>query len=100
MYKRQPIFTSTLTTVAAFIPLLMLNSVAGEYVMSIPAIVIISLSASYIVALIVTPALAYVAFKPNNNRNKKYKMRAFFTYLLDKGIKRKGATIFLSLIHI
>lgn len=93
-----PIFTSTLTTVAAFIPLLMLDSVAGEYVMSVPAIVIISLSASYIVALFVTPALAYVAFKPNNKKNKKHKMKAFFTDLLDKGLKHKGIVIFLTLV--
>lgn len=93
-----PIFTSTLTTVAAFIPLLMLDSVAGEYVISIPAIVIISLSASYIVALFVTPALAYVTFKPNSQRNKKYKIRAFFTYLLDMGLKKKWITVFVTLV--
>ncbi len=93
-----PIFTSTLTTVAAFIPLLMLGSVAGEYVFSIPAIVIISLTASYFVALFVTPALAYIAFKPNNEKVKKHRMRRFFEKLLELGIKKKSITIFITIV--
>ncbi len=93
-----PIFTSTLTTVAAFIPLLMLDSVAGEYVFSVPAIVIISLSASYFVALFVTPALAFIAFKPSNGKSKKHRMRKFFGKMLDMGLKKKSITIAITLI--
>ena len=93
-----PIFTSTLTTVAAFIPLLMLDSVAGEYVFSVPAIVIIALSASYFAALFVTPALAYISFKPSNDKAKKHKMRMFFGKLLDMGLRKKSITIAITLI--
>ncbi|NLN48259.1 MAG: efflux RND transporter permease subunit [Clostridiales bacterium] len=93
-----PIFTSTLTTVAAFIPLLMLDSVAGEYVFSVPAIVIIALSASYFAALFVTPALAYISFKPSNDKTKKHRMRIFFGKLLDMGLRKKSITIAITLI--
>ncbi len=93
-----PIFTSTLTTVAAFIPLLMLDSVAGEYVFSVPAIVIIALSASYFVALFVTPALAYATFKPSNDKNKNHRIRKFFEKLLVMGLKKKWLTITVSII--
>lgn len=91
-----PVFTSTLTTVAAFIPLLMLNSVAGEYVISVPLIVIISLSASYITALFVTPSLAYIFFKPSKDRKHNYSARKFFMSLLDKALKRRGRAVALS----
>ena len=93
-----PVFTSTLTTVAAFIPLLMLDSVAGEYVMSVPLIVIISLSASYMTALFVTPSLAYIFFKPGKEKNKKHLMRKLFMSLLDGAIKRRKLTVVLSLV--
>ncbi len=93
-----PIFTSTLTTVAAFIPLLMLDSVAGEYIFSVPAIVIIALSASYFVALFLTPALAYAAFKPSKEKIKKHRIRSFFEKLLNLGLKKKKLTITLTLI--
>ena len=93
-----PIFTSTLTTVAAFIPLLMLDSVAGEYVFSVPAIVIISLTASYFVALFVTPALAYVAFKPNSEKVKKHRIRKFFEKLLKLSLQKKGLTLVVAII--
>lgn len=92
-----PVFTSTLTTIAAFTPLLMLDSVAGEYVMSVPQIVIISLSVSYIVALFVTPSLAYVFFKPGKEKQKSYSLRKFFMNLLDKAIKNRKLTVALSL---
>ncbi len=91
-----PVFTSTLTTVAAFIPLLMLNSVAGEYVSSLPLIVIISLSASYIIALFVTPTLAYIFFKPGKGIVKKSRTRNFFMDLLGRSMRNKRITIALA----
>ncbi len=56
------ILTSTLTTVAAFSPLIMLDSIAGDYVKSLPQVVILALIASFFFAFLVTPTLAYVFF--------------------------------------
>ncbi|MDD4504608.1 MAG: efflux RND transporter permease subunit, partial [Clostridiaceae bacterium] len=82
-----PVFTSTLTTVGAFIPLLMLPSVSGEYVRSVPQIVIISLSLSYLVALFVTPTMAYIFFKPGHDKEREFKIKGLFDKLLQLGMK-------------
>ncbi|MDD4504632.1 MAG: efflux RND transporter permease subunit, partial [Clostridiaceae bacterium] len=91
-----PVFTSTLTTVGAFIPLLMLPSVSGEYVRSVPQIVIISLSLSYLVALFVTPTMAYIFFKPGHDKEREFKIKGLFDKLLQLGMKKKKTTVALS----
>ena len=88
-----PVLTSTLTTVGAFIPLLLLPGMAGEFVRSIPQIIIISLSASYIVAVFVSPVMAYIFFKPSKYAQRKHRVRAFFGTLLKIALKRKKLTI-------
>ncbi len=55
-----PVLTSTLTTIAAFMPFLFLDSIAGEYLSSLPKIIMIALMASYVIALFVTPSMAYI----------------------------------------
>lgn len=91
-----PVLTSTLTTVGAFIPLLMLPSVSGEYVRSVPQIVIISLSLSYLTALFVTPTMAYIFFKPGSGKEKPFRVKGFFDRLLQLGMKRKTAAVALA----
>ncbi|WDV45591.1 efflux RND transporter permease subunit [Clostridiaceae bacterium M8S5] len=95
-----PVLTSTLTTIGAFLPLLLLNSLAGEYIISLPQIIILSLTASYIVALFVTPTMAYIFFKESSQKNKKYRIRSFFTGLLKQSLKHKFSSIFICLICI
>lgn len=90
-----PVLTSTLTTVGAFIPLLFLSGMAGEFIRSVPQIVILSLSASYVVAMLVSPVLAFIFFKPAKNRVRKNIFRMLFDFLLKKGLKRKAVTIVL-----
>lgn len=92
-----PVLTSTLTTVGAFIPLLLLSGMAGEFIRSVPQIVILSLSSSYVVAMLAAPALAYIFFKPSRNGEGKKISRRFFQYVLKKSLKRKGLTVFLVL---
>ena len=58
-----PVLSSTLTTIAAFAPLMSLPGEAGEFAKSLPEVVIISLTASFLVAMTVTPALASKFFK-------------------------------------
>ncbi len=53
-----PLFASTLTTVLAFAPILLLTGSVGEFVGSIGGTVIIALSCSLVVALSVVAALA------------------------------------------
>ena len=53
-----PIITSTLTTLAAFLPLLFWKGIMGEFMKHLPITLIISLSASLFVALVINPVLA------------------------------------------
>jgi multidrug efflux pump len=53
-----PIITSTLTTLAAFFPLLFWKGIMGEFMKHLPITLIIALSASLFVALVITPVLA------------------------------------------
>ncbi len=58
-----PILSSTLTTIAAFIVLVMLPGFLGEIVSSMPLTVIITISLSYIVSMILSPVIATIFLK-------------------------------------
>lgn len=74
-----PILTSTLTTIAAFLPFLLLPSIAGEYISSLPSIIMISLSVSYVVAILISPSLAFIFLRPSaTKKTKKNFLRSFF----------------------
>ncbi|MEM7307943.1 MAG: efflux RND transporter permease subunit [Planctomycetota bacterium] len=66
-----PILTSTLTTVAAFLPLLTIPGGTGEYIRSLPIVVSTTLLASYFVAMTVTPILCYWILKPGKAEERK-----------------------------
>lgn len=66
-----PILTSTLTTVAAFLPLLLIPGGTGEYIRSLPIVVSTTLLASYFVAMTVTPILCYWILKPGKTAERK-----------------------------
>ena len=59
-----PILTSTLTTIAAFLPMLTMAGNVGEYVSSLPVVVALTLGASYFVGMIVTPIMCAWLLKP------------------------------------
>lgn len=52
-----PILTSTLTTIASFLPLAMMQGSAGKFASALPVLVSVSLLASYFTALTVVPAM-------------------------------------------
>ncbi len=53
-----PVLTSTMTTVAAFFPLIYMPGIAGEFISFMPKTVIITLFSSLFVALFINPVLA------------------------------------------
>jgi len=93
------ILTSTLTTIAAFSPLMMLNSIAGEYVKSLPQVVILALIASFFFAFLVTPCLAFVFFKPKVH-NDKVKGKTVMQQLLEFGMKKKVFAFLIGILVI
>ncbi|MCK5759220.1 MAG: efflux RND transporter permease subunit [Clostridiales bacterium] len=66
-----PVLTSTLTTVAAFIPLMYLPGIAGDVAYTLPLTILIAITLSYIVAMTLTPTLACIFFKPKKIKKKK-----------------------------
>ncbi len=88
-----PILTATLTTVAAFSPLLGLPGVAGDFLGSIPRVLIISIVAAFFVALLFTPAMAAIFLKPTKKKIKDSRIRKRFRSMLEFGLKNKVLVI-------
>ena len=61
-----PIIAATLTTLAAFLPLLFWPGVVGEFMKYLPITLIATLSASLLMALVFIPALGGFMGKPGN----------------------------------
>ncbi|WIF96022.1 efflux RND transporter permease subunit [Caminicella sporogenes] len=88
-----PIFTATLTTIAAFSPLLGIPGAPGDFLKAIPQVLIISIIAAYIVAMFITPAMSAVFFKKSKQKRKKESViRKFFKNALRLGLKRRLLT--------
>ncbi|WP_027076307.1 efflux RND transporter permease subunit [Maribacter antarcticus] len=95
----KPILSATLTTIAAFSPLLFLPGAAGDLLGAIPKIVIISLIASYFVSMLVIPALTVLfARKSKEKKARKNYLRMFFINFLDKALTYKKATLTISFV--
>lgn len=89
-----PIFTATLTTIAAFSPLMGMPGAAGEFLGSIPKVLIISIVAAYLVSMFITPAMASIAFKRTpEKKDKENRIRIFFKTALQKALGAKRTTV-------
>lgn len=66
-----PIISSTLTTLAAFIPIAMIPDAAGDFIKSMPITVVATLVVSVVVALTVSPLLMSILFKRKNKEQHK-----------------------------
>ncbi len=93
-----PIFAATLTTVAAFSPLMGMPGSAGMFLGAVPTVLIISIIAAYIVSMFITPAMTASFLKQTKKKTKQRKgPRAFFESVLKVALKRK---IIVSLIMV
>jgi len=94
-----PILSATLTTIAAFSPLLFLPGASGDLLGAIPRIVIISLIASYFVAMLVIPSLTVLfGRKAKEKKLRKNPVRQFFANLLHLSLQHRKATIAISVV--
>lgn len=80
-----PIISSTLTTLAAFIPIAMIPDAAGDFIKSMPITVVATLVVSVAVALTVSPLLMSFLFKKKNDKVHK---ENFIQRALNKFISR------------
>lgn len=60
---RAPLISGTLTTVAVFIPMMMMTGIMGEYVKHIPITVMVTLLASLVIAILILSAIAARVFR-------------------------------------
>jgi multidrug efflux pump subunit AcrB len=84
-----PVITSTLTTLAAFFPLLFWHSLIGEFMKYLPVVLIITLGSSLFVALAITPVLTATFMRSGNQFppvKKKRTLIAVIVMLLFSGI--------------
>ena len=54
-----PLLTSSLTTILAFLPMLLIDGQVGEYAFSLPMVVILLLLSSWFLSMYVTPTMCY-----------------------------------------
>ena len=64
-----PIIAGTMTTVAAFLPILLVSGILGEYLSVMPITISATLISSLFVAIIIIPTLISRFLKINNNKN-------------------------------
>jgi multidrug efflux pump subunit AcrB len=74
------IVSSTVTTVLAFVPMMMMQNITGEFIRSMPLTVVYTLAASLLVSLTITPYLSskWIALKEGNGRSRFQKMLTMF----------------------
>jgi multidrug efflux pump subunit AcrB len=63
-----PLATATGTTLAAFVPMLLAPGNTGDFTRSLPVVIILTLSMSYLFAVLVTPAMASFMLKPRSKQ--------------------------------
>ncbi len=91
-----PILTSTLTTVAAFLPMLTIEGSVGEYVRSLPIVVATTLLMSYFVAMTVTPIMCYWllrAPKPDTSEENKSAIGSAYERSMRWCLSHKAVTL-------
>ena len=93
-----PVFTSTLIIIGAFAPLLSIPGSVGEFLRTLPQVVMICITCSYISALFITPAMSSLFFKKNTKPPKENKLEKLFHNLLTYGLKHKIKVVIASLL--
>jgi len=71
-----PVIGSTLTTLAAFFPLIFWPGIMGEFMKYLPITLVITLTSSLFVAMVINPALAAFFMKVKNGDNSENGMSA------------------------
>jgi HAE1 family hydrophobic/amphiphilic exporter-1 len=78
------ILASTLTTVAAFLPMLFTSGIIGDFIKSIPMTIIITLSCSFFMAITITPSICAILLK--GGQKEKSQRSEFITKVLSVAI--------------
>jgi multidrug efflux pump subunit AcrB len=81
------VVSSTTTTVLAFIPIMMMQNITGDFIRSMPVTVVYTLSASLLISLILTPYLSTKLLKLSDVQ-KKRKMRQLLNHEIENRYRK------------
>ncbi len=98
-----PMASSTLTTILAFVPIILLPDVTGDFLRSMPVTVIYTLAASLFVALTLIPLLSsrFLAHREGKNSRQTYLekwVRTRYRPLLGWCLRHRWATLGMALV--
>ncbi len=100
-----PVISATITTLLAFIPIIMMPDKAGDFIRSLPVTIIATLTISLIIALTLTPLLASWLLNGNNSGKEKWFIEFLnrfikgpYRKILDLAIKNRGKTLIIALV--
>ncbi|MBN2520144.1 MAG: efflux RND transporter permease subunit, partial [Bacteroidales bacterium] len=82
-----PIISATITTILAFIPIIMMPNEAGMFIRSLPVTIIATLTVSLLIALTLSPLIASLTIKAKDFKNKTNKNITNFTSYINKFIE-------------
>ncbi|VAW91515.1 hypothetical protein MNBD_GAMMA23-1032 [hydrothermal vent metagenome] len=96
-----PVITTILTTIAAFIPMLFMSGILGKFIVSIPIVVIMLLIFSLLESFLILPShVAHFARPKVKFVERKWlvAMESIYARVLEKSIRYRKSTVFLSVI--
>lgn len=95
-HYRKPLLSGVMTTVAAFVPMLLVSGILGEYLKYLPITIMITLLASLFISFTIVPALAAIVLKTGNGNGvvKESVLEKYITNRL-RAIYRKRIGAFL-----
>jgi multidrug efflux pump subunit AcrB len=98
------IVSATLTTILAFLPIVMMRDVSGDFIRSMPLTVIYTLTASLFIALTFTPYLSSKILRTHEKRKESKLMKLFDRFIetryrkwLDFALRKPGLIVVLAL---
>jgi len=94
---RRPLLIASLSISAAFLPIYLANSSAGEYTESIFQVVFIALMTSWVLSMTMVPVLATRFIRPpkkeRKNRNPLVKLRPYYSRFLQFTLRHRFAAL-------
>jgi len=111
-----PIISSTITTILAFVPIILMPDKAGDFIRGLPVTIIATLTISLIIALTLSPMIARLVFKAkkidkgapeaksNNEKGFQKLLKRFidgpYRRILSFSLKRKGIVMLFSALAL
>ena len=97
-----PVITSTLTTLAAFAPLLFWPGIMGQFMGYLPRTLIVTLTASLFVAMVINPAICSVLInaRPRDAKEKTHPFIRGYERVLRGALNHRGPILLLGFVFL